>query len=226
MLWFHGIKLVIAMYIIILCVFLRGLTMIICLWLNHWLHTILVPLVSQPSMVMRSVSKCLISLTIITSLGVTKSIKSTYSIWLIFENQLFSFMKEKRKIHFKTFFFPLVSSYVLYISSCNRFFLKFQALVLIHRFFSVSLVLFFILWLSSSNGYLPSKLKVRLESHDKTIVLLFGALSHSPDLILFSSYTNLLFFSCLGVSGYILHFKRGTKGWCKPSQFYIFCRMG
>uniref|UniRef100_A0A2N9F5G9 ADP,ATP carrier protein n=1 Tax=Fagus sylvatica TaxID=28930 RepID=A0A2N9F5G9_FAGSY len=39
------------------------------------------------------------------------------------------------------------------------FFLKFQALVLIHRFFSVSLVLFFILWLSSSNGYLPSKLK-------------------------------------------------------------------
>lgn len=36
---------------------------------------------------------------------------------------------------------------------------KTKALVLIHRFFSVSLVLFFILWLSSSNGYLPSKLK-------------------------------------------------------------------
>lgn len=36
---------------------------------------------------------------------------------------------------------------------------KSKALVLIHRFFSVSLVLFFILWLSSSNGYLPSKLK-------------------------------------------------------------------
>ncbi|KAM3697693.1 hypothetical protein ACB098_06G132400 [Castanea mollissima] len=36
---------------------------------------------------------------------------------------------------------------------------KGKALVLIHRFFSISLVLFFILWLSSSSGYSISKLK-------------------------------------------------------------------
>ncbi|KAF3433295.1 hypothetical protein FNV43_RR24397 [Rhamnella rubrinervis] len=36
---------------------------------------------------------------------------------------------------------------------------KGKALVLIHRFFSVSLVIFFILWHSSSNGYSPSTLK-------------------------------------------------------------------
>ncbi|GMN41175.1 hypothetical protein TIFTF001_010383 [Ficus carica] len=41
----------------------------------------------------------------------------------------------------------------------SRCFLKFQALVLIHRFFSVSLVVFFFLWHSSSAGYSPSMLK-------------------------------------------------------------------
>uniref|UniRef100_A0A7N0RIG5 ADP,ATP carrier protein n=1 Tax=Kalanchoe fedtschenkoi TaxID=63787 RepID=A0A7N0RIG5_KALFE len=37
-----------------------------------------------------------------------------------------------------------------FISICNRCFLEFQALVLIHRFFSLSLVAFFILWYYSS----------------------------------------------------------------------------
>ena len=44
---------------------------------------------------------------------------------------------------------------------CDMCLLKFQALVLIHRFFSVSLVVFFVLWHSSSAGHSSSKWKVR-----------------------------------------------------------------
>lgn len=51
----------------------------------------------------------------------------------------------------------------IYFSPCNRCFLKFQALVLIHRFFSVSLIIFFFLWHSSSAGYSSSTLKVRCD---------------------------------------------------------------
>ncbi|KAM4089492.1 hypothetical protein ACB094_07G156400 [Castanea mollissima] len=49
-------------------------------------------------------------------------------------------------------------------------FLKFQALVLIHRFFSISLVLFFILWLSSSVDA-NSTYSVELDDHEWFYIL-------------------------------------------------------
>ncbi|KAK4579662.1 hypothetical protein RGQ29_029365 [Quercus rubra] len=48
-----------------------------------------------------------------------------------------------------------LSTFIFSLSNLS----KGKALVLIHRFFSISLVLFFILWLSSSAGYSLSKLK-------------------------------------------------------------------
>ncbi|KAM3695739.1 hypothetical protein ACJW31_07G156000 [Castanea mollissima] len=52
-------------------------------------------------------------------------------------------------------------------------FLKFQALVLIHRFFSISLVLFFILWLSSSEQKVDanSTYSVELDDHEWFYIL-------------------------------------------------------
>nr|XP_018625381.2 uncharacterized protein LOC104093433 [Nicotiana tomentosiformis] len=42
---------------------------------------------------------------------------------------------------------------------CNGRFFKFQALVLIHRFFGVTLVAFYVLWLSSTPGSSPFNIK-------------------------------------------------------------------
>uniref|UniRef100_A0A7N2ME51 TLC ATP/ADP transporter n=1 Tax=Quercus lobata TaxID=97700 RepID=A0A7N2ME51_QUELO len=64
-----------------------------------------------------------------------------------------------------TFIFSLPSlskgklAYVMWVNVYEMYNDNAEALVLIHRFFSISLVLFFILWLSSSAGYSLSKLK-------------------------------------------------------------------
>lgn len=63
------------------------------------------------------------------------------------------------QLYYKTYSLDIHS----FIDHLVIMFVEFQALVLIHRFFSASLVLFFILWMLSSPGSSIPNLKVKIE---------------------------------------------------------------
>lgn len=100
------------------------------------------------------------------------------------------------------------------------FFLEFQALVLIHRFFSVSLILFFMLWYSSSPGYSLPNLKVRQEFHDKDVLVCI-----TSNLFCFSWYLSLIILPLLGFGFHVLYYRRRAKGGGYSSQSTVFRRL-
>lgn len=117
----------------------------------------------------------------------------------------------------------------------NMFVLEFQALVFIHRFFSLSLVVFFFLWYTSTNGSTASNAKVRILSFSMrkrtwiAVGMIFGILLDmisivSPLGIQVSSANSLALGHDQNLDGD--HANVMHSGWDNHSWYYICVRMG